>query len=284
MPAVPVYTASPVNAAKASGTTPQTAQPQVTQQSSSQQQQGPPSVPATTTASAGSQYSYPAAQPAAARQVDVPAVPSGVPQPGLGQQEAAPTPTQQTPSATRTQQYDNRGPAAPQPGATPIPPGAAAAAPTSQAIPPPPKAGETLQQQHRQPTATATAGSLPPQMSYPPPGSSPYGPAGTTATDSSSTGGPRPTSLYEGGPAASFSHPPGYQQDTYAAEFTSDQRAAHNAAVQQGHGGQHGLLDGSGGGDDDEGSVWGTAKKWATAAGNSLAAAENEVWRRINKD
>ena len=36
-------------------------------------------------------------------------------------------------------------------------------------------------------------------------------------------------------------------------------------------------------GDEDDG-VWDTAKKWAVAAGEGLAAAENEVWRRINKD
>jgi len=37
-----------------------------------------------------------------------------------------------------------------------------------------------------------------------------------------------------------------------------------------------------GSGEDE--SVWDTAKKWASAAGNSLAAAEGEVWKRINKE
>lgn len=36
--------------------------------------------------------------------------------------------------------------------------------------------------------------------------------------------------------------------------------------------------------DGQDDSVWGTAKKWASAAGDSLAKAENEVWKRINKD
>lgn len=36
--------------------------------------------------------------------------------------------------------------------------------------------------------------------------------------------------------------------------------------------------------DSQDESVWGTAKKWAYAAGDSLAKAENEVWKRINKD
>jgi hypothetical protein len=36
--------------------------------------------------------------------------------------------------------------------------------------------------------------------------------------------------------------------------------------------------------DQSEASVWDTAKKWAASAGDSIAAAENEVWKRINKD
>ncbi|CAG9937525.1 unnamed protein product [Clonostachys rosea f. rosea IK726] len=35
--------------------------------------------------------------------------------------------------------------------------------------------------------------------------------------------------------------------------------------------------------DQDEEGLWGAARKWATVAGNSLAQAENEVWKRINK-
>lgn len=76
----------------------------------------------------------------------------------------------------------------------------------------------------------------------------------------------------------SLSHPPGYQQNIHASEFSSDQRAAHNAFVAQNSSRRISFT-----GDDDEG-VWDTAKKWAVAAGDSLAAAENEVWKRINKD
>jgi hypothetical protein len=70
-----------------------------------------------------------------------------------------------------------------------------------------------------------------------------------------------------------LSHPPGYQQDSFASEFNSAQRAAHNVSE------RNNTFDTG----EDE-SVWGTAKKWANAAGNSLAAAESEVWKRINKD
>ena len=44
-------------------------------------------------------------------------------------------------------------------------------------------------------------------------------------------------------------------------------------------------IGGSGGGDGNEDeSVWGSAVKWAQAAGEKLSAAESEVWRRINKE
>lgn len=65
----------------------------------------------------------------------------------------------------------------------------------------------------------------------------------------------------------SFSHPPGYQQNT-----------------SNGYGSyHHGGMQDQGPVDEDDDSVWGTAKKWAAAAGNSLAEAENEVWKRFTK-
>ncbi len=91
-------------------------------------------------------------------------------------------------------------------------------------------------------------------------------------------GGPYPTSLREGDASASYSHPPGYQQDVHASEFSSSQRAAHDAATSR----DAGLM--SSFGQDDQAGMWDAAKKWAAAAGESLAAAENEVWKRINKD
>lgn len=245
MPAVPVYTDSPIVAAeKASGPTPQTAQP------AEPSNQGP-YVPATTTTSAAaSQPGYAAPQPAA--RPSQPA-PTGVPQPQL-QQSIQPTPTQQLPDV---------GPPAPQPGAVPVPP--------ASHLPPPPKAGEALS--HPQTSGATTT--MPPQMSYPAPNPQfTVGKSTTTALPPSSLGGPGPTSLQEVG-GDSYSHPPGYHQDTYASEFNSAQRAAHNASVRD----NSQVFD-----TGDEDGVWGTAKKWANAAGNSLAAAENEVWKRINKD
>jgi hypothetical protein len=63
----------------------------------------------------------------------------------------------------------------------------------------------------------------------------------------------------------------------HASEFSSAQRAAHEASVSQER--RPSLI-----GDNDEEGVWSAAKKWASAAGESLAAAEHEVWKRINKE
>jgi hypothetical protein len=57
--------------------------------------------------------------------------------------------------------------------------------------------------------------------------------------------------------------------------MSSAQRAAHEASVRD----NSNVFETG----DDEG-VWGTMKKWGTTVGNNLAAAENEVWKRINKD
>lgn len=68
-----------------------------------------------------------------------------------------------------------------------------------------------------------------------------------------------------GGGGSNYSHPPGYQQ---------------NVGQQQ----QRSYRDDEGAYDSQDESVWGTAKKWAYAAGDSLAKAENEVWKKINKE
>jgi hypothetical protein len=77
------------------------------------------------------------------------------------------------------------------------------------------------------------------------------------------------------------SHPPGYQQNVNADQFTSSQREEQHNAARSSSGWGMGLGGGDGG-DSGEG-VWGAARKWAQTAGDKLSAAENEVWRRINK-
>ncbi|OLN93961.1 hypothetical protein CCHL11_03469 [Colletotrichum chlorophyti] len=245
MPAIPIYKESPINASKPSGATPQTKEPQAAENPS-----GFPEPPSTR------QHPYPPAQPGAA-----PSLPA---QTASAQAYPAlrPTPTQQT---------DGVSPPPPQPGAVPVP------VAVKSTLPPPPKAGQTYQPPAPTPATQATV-PYPPQMAIPPPTMSYTAQGGSstsTAADGSQTTGPRPTPL-GGDPASSLEHPPGYQQDVGATEFNSHQRAAHDAAVassaERGYPAQ-----------SDEG-VWDTAKKWAQAAGGSLAAAEKEVWRRINKD
>jgi hypothetical protein len=38
------------------------------------------------------------------------------------------------------------------------------------------------------------------------------------------------------------------------------------------------------GANDTAGNMWNAVKGWASAAGNSLAETEKEVWKRINRD
>lgn len=100
-------------------------------------------------------------------------------------------------------------------------------------------------------------------------------------------------------------HPPGYVQNAYAAELSSDQRRAMDVIEEKdvrerngslglgmgmgmgvfggGHGNAHAHGNVNGGGGDDEGEgIWGSAKRWVGSAGSKLSEGEKEVWRRIN--
>ncbi|KAL6866955.1 hypothetical protein J3F83DRAFT_739430 [Trichoderma novae-zelandiae] len=236
---VPVYTASPITApTKASGITPQTGLPEDEEQSVR---------PQPTTTSPQSSTAYPPAQPGARPSLPVQ---TGVPQ----------LSGRYIPSSTT---QNDASPPPPQPGAMPSPPG-------KSSLPPPPKAGETLQQPQAQTMP------MPPQMSYSPPATTYTAQGGTSSSASTaySPNVPQPTFLQGGQPAEpDFSHPPGYQQNANATDFSRDQREAYHASFTQ----DYDQADG-------EEGIWNTAKKWAAAAGDSIAAAENEVWKRINRD
>lgn len=207
-------------------------------------------VPATTTAAATTaQSGYPQARPGAA-----PSLPAAT---AATQQHAyIPTPT------TGFQQRD--GPAAPQPGAFPQAP--------KTHLPPPPKDGVKYTPASVTTSPPSAAAPYPHQMSIPPPtmayqaqqsGTSSAAGLGQMYSSQSTTVGNQ-----------NLQHPPGYHQDANASEPDRFQRAALNRNdsdyQQQGA--------------EDEGGVWGTAKKWAQATGEKLAAAETEVWKRINKE
>lgn len=146
-------------------------------------------------------------------------------------------------------------------------------------IPPPPKAGEKY---HPPPTTT-----MPPQMAIPPPQQN-YAPVhGTVAAVPQNTSTPGPTTLnlgpvygQQGGVPPPASHPPGYQQNVFAQEMSSAQRAS----LEQ-HERNEGLSLGSTGNDstnDTVGNMWNAVKGWATVAGTKLAETEEQVWKRIN--
>ena len=253
MSGIPIYTTSPINASKASGTSPQTATP-----GRETTPLAPNPAPASTTV-ASSTSSYPPAKPGAAAPAPT----------GAAQRYA---PVQPTPT-TKT---DNQGPPAPQPGAVPTPL-------SRSNILPPPKAGDT----YHPPAPSSMPQPFPPQMSIQLPASA-YGAQPPTSSTSTSTAPgsayPAPTSNADyGAPRRSLEHPPGYQQNSYASELSNDQRRAQDAANNSsgGLGGYGGSENGSG---IDTESMWNTASKWVTAAGNKLSETEQEIWRRINKE
>ncbi|PFH56032.1 hypothetical protein XA68_17179 [Ophiocordyceps unilateralis] len=161
-------------------------------------------------------------------------------------------------------------PPAPQPGAAPVPPG----------LPPPPKAGETAAAKQRATAQTSTPPRLPPQLSYQAPAvAQPIQGRSSTA----------PTAL---GPHMHMGPGP------YQASVPSAGGYPSHQGAQQAHGGsgyqsqqpygfsgpQNSSTTSPAEGDNQSPGVWDTARKWASAAGESLAAAESEVWKRINKN
>lgn len=251
MSGIPVYTSSPIKPTKAYGTTPQTAAPAY---------QGSPlapsTVPTSTSSASASSSSYPPAQPGAA----------AMPAPTVAAQRYAPLPPP-TPTTTT----DDLGPPQPQPGAVPIPP-------SRSTVAPPPMAGESYHQ-----TTAPTSSVFPPQMGYAPPtmtyGSQP--PKSSTSTTNTSSM-PYPVAISSPG-NGTLEHPPGYHQDVYAAELTSDQRRAHEDAEANNSSGFGVPNTGSSNGFEPEG-VWNTAKKWAQQAGEKIQATEADVWKKINNE
>ncbi|KAI1078334.1 hypothetical protein F5B20DRAFT_225266 [Whalleya microplaca] len=186
MAPIPVYTNSPITAAKPDGVTPQTA--------SAGNQSSSPSKPTTSTALPTSTYpsSYPPAQP--------------------GASPSLPTPT------AAAQALGHDGPPPPQPGAVPVPPGGARAH-----IPPPPKVGEKYQPPEQTAAPQPVGMPYPHQMSIPVPTAAyPSQQRGTSVAQvpSSAYVGQGPPG------AEGLDHPPGYHQNANASELDRYQRSA----------------------------------------------------------
>lgn len=270
MPPIPIYSNSPINAAKADGVTPQTAD-------KGQNGSSPP-LPTTTTAAAAAQGgpppAYPAAQPGAS-----PAIPAPTGAPTLPQYQPAIQPTPTQPLAA------SQGPPPPQPGAVPLAPGTAASTGGGAAIGPPTKATTTAT-----PSTTTAPPPYPAQMNIPPPMGTATGAIPQSVQRGTSTAAT--TTTFSGGfipPGPSpLEHPPGYHQDVNADALNRYQRAAQDALEEEERRSRRTSsvsagLAGLAGGDGEEG-VWSGAKKMMAAAGEKLAAAEGEVWKRINKE
>lgn len=259
MSGIPVYTQSPINAAsKASGVTPQTAAPQA---DVSPVAPNPNPVPSTTTTT--TTPTYPPARPGAA------AFPAPT---GTAAQRYAPV------QPTKTTSSVADGPPPPQPGALPNS--------LNRHIPPPPKAGETFRPEQTSTPQPRTSQPYPPQMGISPPtaafgGLPPSSSTSTSNTASSSYPVQIPSTEY-GGPRKSLEHPPGYHQNVYASEQTSEQRRAQEAINASSALGTRQSTEKASTMESE--SIWNTAKKWTQQAGEKLSEAEAEVWRKINKE
>lgn len=214
------------------------------QTASAEQAQGDVKPPQITAAPALPQTTYPQAKPGA-----VPTLPTAT---GAPQARAAYIP----PTPTQSIQRSN-GPPPPQPGAVPRP------TKTTHLPPPPPKDGEKYV-----PAQQTAAVPYPQQMAIPPPTMAyPAQRSGTSsAVGSAATYGGQ-------GAGQDLQHPPGYHQNANASGLDSYQASAmgHNNSDYHQH-----EAEGDG--------VWNSAKKWAQATGEKLAAAETEVWKRISKE
>lgn len=258
MSGIPVYTSSPINAAqKPSAVTPQTAVP------ASQASDGSyTSRPAPSTTTLTSSTSYPPAQPGA------PATPAPT---GAAAQRYAPL----QPTPTTKNDAEDNGPPLPQPGA----------AASMSNVPPPPKAGEKYNppQQTSSPKASGSvAQSYPHQMGIPPPTTTSGGYSHTSTSTSRNPSSAYPVSLPQSGDGAarrSLEHPPGYYQNVYASDLTSEQRRA----MEFNNDNTSRASTEKPGGEDGEG-VWNTLGKMASQAGAKIAETEAGIWRSINKE
>ncbi|KAI4790173.1 hypothetical protein E4T45_13235 [Aureobasidium sp. EXF-8846] len=254
MPPIPIYADAPITAAKADGVTPQTAPPPTRTTE----------LPATTTSTGNS--NYPATQPGAAAG---PAPTGSVSR----QLPSAPAPA---PAPTSTTSIQTDGPPPPQPGAVPMPFTTASHSngynPSSPAAP--------------------RAQPMPHQLNIPPPTTSAL-PTHSTVSASSTSPSHRPTTLPMGPvhsrPTSISTHPPGYQQNPYAAEMTSAQRASLEAAEAADKGrksGRNSISEWIAGEDDGFGSpatTGGTATAWLKGVASQASQWANKANEMASK-
>ncbi|TGO68837.1 hypothetical protein BOTNAR_0019g00260 [Botryotinia narcissicola] len=257
-----------------------------------------------------SSSSYPRAQPAAA----VP-IPTGLANSQRYAPPPAAAVTTAKPEPTRTIKEDSDVPPASQPGAFPKPTTGFAGntfASQTKSVPPPHRAGSLYAINHNATPSISpnpSAGQVgpgenhteyPPQMMIPPPSvtratfsTTMTMDANTAAQTSGSYGTMHPQPVSVGDAYAHrtqqenegygqrrsveyLEHPPGYVQNAYAAELSSDQRRAMDVNERRENASVGGVISGG-----DEEGIWGSAKRRVGSAGTKLSEGEKEVWRRI---
>ncbi|CRG85719.1 hypothetical protein PISL3812_02741 [Talaromyces islandicus] len=275
MPPIRTFNSAPIN----QNTSPTAAKQEnnnnaTPSQQDEQQQPTPFAAPVTTTAAPTTSVNMSAARPGA------PAVPGPTAAP-------VPAPTKTYPSfdAGGDTSTSTNTPAAPQPGARPVP---LAATPTgkktSYAVPPPPKTGEPVRPAEyyapktQQPTTTSSA----PARYHPGQGGGLMNSGGTSAIAqeeviiTTATNVPNSTST----PYMSTYQPPSAQPLPSPSLFTSigssNSNSSNAGPLYESNDGEDSILGESGQ------KVLDTAKSWMQSAGNKLAEAEAEVWKMVN--
>ena len=122
----------------------------------------------------------------------------------------------------------------------------------------------------------------PPQMSMAPPTTASGGYSRSSTSTSNAPSSAYPVALpLSGNEAASRSldHPPGYHQNVYASDLTSEQRRAMESSNDNTSRASTEKTVG----EDGEG-VWNTLGKMAQQAGAKIAETEAGIWRSINKE
>ncbi|KAL9616816.1 MAG: hypothetical protein Q9160_008339 [Pyrenula sp. 1 TL-2023] len=248
MSGIPVHTSSPINpntAAKPTGTTPKTTEPESSPISMRS---------AAPTSTSGDAATYPPAQPGAAPGP----VPTGAVQP---------TPTQRIPTQATASNY----PPPPQPRAVPAATPADDSMSRQPTIPPPPKAGEVApllphQQQGSLSDPSRVARAQPPAYI-----TSTTNAAGVPAQDLSHPPG------YQQNSQASFQDRP---VDAFQPLQNQSGAGTANSRPREGLLGATSASTG-----DDEGKgFWESAGDLAKTAGKKLSEGHDEIWRRINNE
>ncbi|KAM3077308.1 hypothetical protein ACMFMG_006658 [Clarireedia jacksonii] len=286
MSGIPIHTNAPINAQ--SGSTHSTSPAETSAYPTS-----------TSTSTSTSSSTYAAARPGAS-------VPAPTSSSSAAAKRYLPTTPSSNPAPTPTRTIKDASsdvPPPPQPGAVPKPAtGLMGPIPSTAS----PAAPAPL------PTASAFSSSIPPphlphQMAIPPPQLTNPPPRSTTTANTPSMHS-LPISLPVHGDATgtgtqppptqtqrqSLEHPPGYQQNVYAAELPSAHQHQHHNLPHANYNSNYSGINTAGGAQgaraDDEQhqdgeaeGFWNNAKKWAESAGEKLSAGEKEVWRRIGK-